>query len=233
MTAIRQRRLLINAFYNWASWYEEGQNRLKQSCVTNGEGLDYNTLFLQNSPKNQYLREDCPYTIKAAAIYEARLMGYEQILWADCSIWLNNNPTKIFDIIEKEGFYCIDSGYNCAQTISDKALNIVNLDRDTAESIPEAWSCIFGINLLSDKGYKIFNLFLDYSKKGVFNGSREHDRQSKDKRFLFHRQDQSALSLACYFSEVSNDLTKNTKHLAYLGMNGQVTDETVFLMKGL
>jgi hypothetical protein len=224
-----QKRLIVNAFYGGAKWYEKGQARLAESITKNNCFIE--TFFTQNSFINSFFNPSCPYTIKSAIISQAINWGYESILWLDCSIWLNKDLSPIFEQIEQDGYYLIDSGYNCAQTISDKALKIVNLSRDEAEKIPETWSCVFGLNMNNEKGRNLAHNFLDMSKKGVFEGSREHDNQSNDQRFLFHRQDQSGLSLSAYFSNCH--LTDNKKHLAYLGLGGKITDETVFLMQGM
>jgi len=222
------KQVIVNAYIGGASWYAEGQQRLKQSLIDVGYTGD--TLFFSDTTINDYYKSDCPYTIKAAAIFEAKKLGYEQILWLDCSVWLHQHPQPIFDIIENKGYYLIDSGYNGAQTISDKALDIVGISRNAAETIHEVWSCIFGLNLNSF-GEDIGSLFAQFALEGVFKGSREHDNQSEDKRFLFHRQDQSGLTLAAYFTGAK--LISNTIHLAYVGQEHTITDKTIFKMKGL
>lgn len=224
------KQVIVNAYIGGASWYAEGQARLKKSLIDVGYTGDM--LFFANETINELYNKNCPYTIKPAAIEEARKLGYTQILWLDCSVWLHQHPQPIFDIIEKKDYYLIDSGYNGAQTISDNALNIVGIDRDEAEKINEVWSCIFGINVSSTWGNYLLYLFLKYSQIGVFNGSREHGNQSNDERFLFHRQDQSGLTLASYFSNCE-DLTPNTLHLAYTGVKYKITKDTIFKMQGL
>jgi len=223
------KQVIVNAYIGGATWYAEGQARLKQSLIDVGYTGD--TLFFANETINEYYQSDCHYTIKAAALYEAVKLGYEQILWLDCSVWLHQHPQPIFDLIDIQGYYLIDSGFNGAQTISDKALSIVGIDRDTAEKIPEVWSCIFGLNMSKIKGERIAFVFNRTAKDGVFHGSREHDNQSNDARFLFHRQDQSGLTLSAHF--VAAKLTPNTLHLAYTGGDHVITDKTIFKMQGL
>lgn len=233
------RKIIVNGYYKGASWYEQGQKRLCDSAV-NTECFEKTNIGLIAHEiidgdiymsKNDYFDSSCPYTVKAAILKQTINDGFDKILWVDCSVWLHQNPQPIFDIIEKEGYFIMDSGYNCAQTISDNALQLANITRDEAELIPEAWSCIFGVNLNHPKGLKIAEDFLHLCEIGVFKGSREHDNQSKDPRFKFHRQDQSALSIAAHWSNAK--LTPNTKYMAYVGQDHVITEDTIFKMQGL
>jgi hypothetical protein len=222
--------VVING-YTGNGWYCDGQKRLRESLQgMKGFELSFSKTNLDTNP---YFLHSCPYTVKAAEIYTAIHQGATRILWLDCSIWAIKDIQPIFDIIERDGYYFIKSGYNCAQTSNDKALEYFNISRNTAEHLPEIWSCVFGLDLSNLDAEAVCELFLQSAKDGIFNGPRHHGWGSKDPRFLFHRQDQTCLSLAVH-TEISNPILHDpTEHLCYVGQDWPVTNTTIFKMKGM
>ena len=145
---------------------------------------------------NDNYNKENRYNCKAAAFEEALKQGYTQLLWLDCPAIAIKNIQPIFDKIHSDGYYTIQNhDYNCAQTCSDKCLEYYNISRDTAETFQEHASGVIGINYDNPKGKKLLDMFIKGCKDGAADGSRVHDNQSSDKRFLFHRQDQSVLSI--------------------------------------
>ena len=122
----------------------------------------------------------------------------------DCSLWCVKNIDFIIEIVENEGGFFIRSGYNLAQTSADSDLRWANSDRDSAEKLPEVWSCIFGVDTETIKGKLFMDNLLDAYNSGVFNTSREHDGLSSDIRFLHARQDQTAVSWAYHKAGFDN-----------------------------
>jgi hypothetical protein len=156
--------------------------------------FDGNVLLWTEFPNKNY--SDSVYNCKAAAFEEAIRQGYTQILWVDSPVVALQDVSPIFERITKDGYLTLENfGYNCAQTCSDDSLNYFALTRDQAEKHPEYASGIIGINTESQKGRALIRGFIEACKAGVAEGSRYHDGQSNDPRFLFHRQDQSVLSL--------------------------------------
>lgn len=186
-----EKAVIINAAMG--SWYPQGQKRLLRSLNEWGWNFDIKT-WVNEFPMPGY-NEENPYNIKGAAFEWAIKQGYQYIIWLDCSVWCVKNPNIFMDYLYNEGYYFYKSGYNCAQTSSDKALSYFGITRDQAELMPECASNTFAINLKQEQGKKFADLFVASCKAGVFNGSRYHDNQSEDKRFLFHRQDQTAASI--------------------------------------
>jgi len=182
--------LIINVAIG--GWYHKGQKRLLKSLKNNFDG-DIIT-WCEEFPNDNYNKENA-YNCKAAAFEEVLNKGYKNILWLDSSVWAVNNVQPIFDIIERDGYYFIDNGYNCAQTCSDACLNYYKISRDLAETYKEVASGIFGVSLQSEIGWKFIERLIKGCKDGASNGSRLHDNQSEDERFLFHRQDQSVASI--------------------------------------
>lgn len=187
-----QSRCIVNAFTG-DGWYPLGQGRLARSLSQVGSSAD---LILYNNewPGPGY-DHSCPYNIKASVLGSVVDRGYTRIMWLDCSVWAVQDPAPMWDIIEEEGYYLGYSGYNAAQTCSDKILEYFGVSRDQAETIPDASSGIFGMRMDHPLGSGFMTRFLQAAKDRAFAGSREHGGQSQDPRFQFHRQDQSAASL--------------------------------------
>lgn len=207
-------------------WYPKGQERLRRSLIHHGFNHD---IFMWDEWPNNNFDKSCPYNIKAAALQEAINMGYSHILWLDASVWAVSDPNRIFDIINHEGYYIGNSGYNCAQSCNDKCLKYFGITRDEAEHIPDCASGILGLHLGNPKGREFANRWIKAAKDGAFSGSRNHDNQSNDPRFLFHRQDQSAASLIAH--SLGMNLTPFGSVVAYY--EKQLDDNTIFTLRGM
>lgn len=185
---------VLNA-HNGAGWYPVGQKRLVQSLNYFGWNWDIHT-FSAFSHNTEY-DKTCPYTIKADAF--SRLLQYRtdytQVIWLDCSVFAVRNPNHFADIVNEKGYYFHKSGFNCAQVCSDKCLEYFGITRDQAEKMPDCSTSIFGLNLGNPLAQQFLKRWLQAAKDGIFHGSRLHDNQSKDPRFLFHRQDQACASV--------------------------------------
>lgn len=176
-------------------WYPKGIRRLRTSLKEVGYTGD--TIFWEGIlPPFAMPHGIDPYGFKIRAFEFAMQKGYTKILWLDASIWAIKNPDKFFEYITQHGYYTFKTGYNVAQSCSDKALNIALVTRDEAEGMTEAASGCIGVDLNNDVAKQAVNEWINNYRLGIFNGSRLHDNQSLDSRFLFHRQDQSAWSLA-------------------------------------
>ena len=191
-----KKAIIINAA--WRGWYARGSERLERSLIYHG--WNYDMKFWRDEKINMLFEENCPYTIKAAALDEVIANGYTHILWMDCSLWCNQDPNILMEIIDKEGGLFIKSGYNLAQTAADTDLQFAGITRDDAEQLPELWSCIFGINLETEQGKKFVEYFYEAYYAGVFNTPRTHSGLSDDARFLHARQDQTATTIAFHKS---------------------------------
>jgi hypothetical protein len=216
---------IINAAIG--SWYPQGQKRLVKSL--NFHGFNWDVLTWDDWP-NQSFGTQNNYNVKASAFEEAIKQGYTHILWLDCSVWAIKDPNPIFDIINEQGYYFWPNGYNCAEECSDKCLDYFNVSRDLAETWKIASTSMFGINITNPIGKEFIDRFLQSAKDGVFDGSRFHDGQSKDYRFLHHRQDQSAASI------ILNQLECKIHEPGDLSMyagNYMIPESVIFLMRGM
>ena len=218
--------VLLNAA--WGAWYPQGTDRLVRSAIYHG--WEHDILTFKNEPINEYFKEAQPYTIKAAALVEAIRKGYTHILWADCSCWFVDNPNKLMQIIDAENGLFIKSGYNLAQTSADTDLYWSGATRDEAEQLDEVWSCLFGVDITSERGGKWVTKFLDGCERGVFGTSREHNGASSDTRFLHARQDQTAASWAYHYAGFDN-VREPSELLEYASV--RTNDNVCVLMRGM
>ena len=181
----------INAVVG-GGWYPAGQKRLRDSLNYHGSTSDL--LFFNDFPTEGY-DTSCPYNVKASALEYAINAGYKRVVWNDASQWYINNPMRLWDIVNEKGYFFWRSGFNCAQTCSDACLEYFGITRDEAEGYADCSSSCIGLNLDNQNALEFAHKWIQAAKDGVFKGSRFHDNQSSDPRFMFHRQDQSAASI--------------------------------------
>lgn len=219
---------IINAA--WGKWYPQGQQRLVESLRYHG--FAGKILTWCNEHINNHFNPENPYTIKAAAFLQAYSLGYTHILWLDCSVWAVRNPNKFFDLINDEGVYFWKSGFNLAQTAADTDLQFAGISRDEAEKLEECASSMVGLNLEKPESKKLLNIFIDANYRGVCSTSREHAGQSKDPRFLFARQDQTALTIAFHKAGFKK-MYDPGEYSAYYFDHTEYKKSLYFFMQGL
>lgn len=210
-------------------WYANGVRRLERSLIFHGwPGAIIN--WQNEYPPNSYYHEDVPYYFKIAAFDEALRQGFTKIMWLDASFWAVKNPAPLFDLIADKGVYLFRSGYNLAQSVNDIALEAVGVTRDEAEGVHEYASGCVALNFDNPDGKHLYEKWKELMEKGLSKGSREHDGQSADPRFKFHRQDQSCLSLACHLLGIKPTLKYDA--VAYKG-TGYNEKELIFFIEGM
>jgi hypothetical protein len=209
-------------------WYPKGVQRLNESLDLVGyTGARF--MFTEYQP-GWIKHEQTPYGFKIDAIEAAINAGFKYVLWLDASMYAVNSLASIFDKIKQDGYYFVKNGFNCAQECNDASLRYACITRDEAESLPIVATGVVGINFKRDLGCLIFGQWKEFRDKGVFYGSRNHDNQSNDPRFLHHRQDQSALSLILDPDEIKMHELGN--EVAYAN---QTTNESnhILICKGM
>lgn len=174
-------------------WYSKGSDRLKASLEAHAFPGDIR-IWKNEWPPGGFPR-DCIYNAKAAAFQQAILEGYNTLLWADASFYAINKVEPLLDWINTHGYFLAQSGYKASETCSDACLKYFHCDRDTADTYPDSATGLFGVNLSNARAKEFIERWIKAGKDGTFRGSRHHDKQSKDRRFKFHRQDQSAASI--------------------------------------
>lgn len=210
------------------SWYPAGAKRLERSLYYHGYSFDFQSFTGIEESYDQ----TCPYNIKPAAIEWAVQMGYDIIIWLDASFWALRDIMPFLDIVNGEGYYLGMSGYNCAQTCSDNQLKYFGISRDQAEAIHETSSGAMGFNMQNPTAKSFVEQFVQVAKDGAFKGSRHHDDQSKDPRFLFCRQDQSCASIIAH--KLGMKLTPFGEQVAYYPEGDKsILEKVIFTLKGM
>lgn len=213
-----------------SGWYARGVARLERSL--HFEGWSGDTIFYKDEyPPNCPPHNEIPYYFKIACFEEALRRGYTHILWADASFWNVRNPVKLFDLINDQGYYFFSSGYNLAQSVNDRALEVAGVSRDEAEGATEWASGLVGINFENPDGKRLYETWKEYMDLGLSKGVKHQNKdESQDPRFLAHRQDQSCLSLAAYKLGLRNTLMLDA--VAYKQTNYN-PEEIIFFIEGL
>jgi hypothetical protein len=210
-------------------WYSAGIRRLERTLNFEGWGGAVKT-WADEYPPNSYSHEDVPYYFKIAAFEWAIANDFTHILWVDSSLFAVKNPMPMFDLFNEQGYYFFSSGYNLAQSVNDIALAAAGLSRDEAANVTEWASGCVGINMENPDGKNLYKRWKELMDAGLSKGSRSHDGQSSDPRFLFHRQDQSCLSLAAWELGLTNK--RGLDMIAYKGTPYN-KDELIFFIQAL
>lgn len=207
--------------------YPKGVDRLERSLLQHG--FDGEMILYRELPPGAPTHAAIPYAMKLTALKIAEDRGYRSLLWLDASMVCIRNPKDMFDEIAEKGYYLSRSGWNCAQSVSDACLELFGVTRDQAELWPECASGTVGMDLNTAIGREFFDRWYESSLNGAFNGSRDHDNQSSDPRFKFHRQDQSAASL------IANQmgLYMYDPHHFYCDLNDNMEPSIIFYRHGL
>lgn len=176
-------------------WYSRGSDRLRDSLLQHGFPGDI--LIWKDWPEIKFPRSSI-YNCKAAAMLQAMEAGYTTLIWGDSSIYATQPVQSFVDEINAKGYWLGQSGHNAAQTCSDACLNYFGVSRDKAEKIHDSATGLFGLNIENPTSRQFAEQFIQAARDGVFKGSRQHGGQSRDRRFLFHRNDQSAATMIAH-----------------------------------
>ncbi len=174
-------------------WYSRGAQRLSDSLSAHGWQHD-RQIWIDDWPPVKMPR-DSIYNIKAAAFDYALRQGYSTIIWGDASITAVRDPQPFVDRIQADGYWIGQSGYSAAQTASDAQIQYFGVSRDWAAQVHDCATGLFGVNVDNPTMRAFVEQWVKAGRDGAFHGSRFHANQSKDPRFQFCRQDQSAASL--------------------------------------
>lgn len=213
--------------------FPEGYASISERLDASLSSTDYSgdRIILKNErPPLSPSHQENPYAFKIYLFEHALGLGYKKIMWLDSSFYVVKNPQPLIDYVNKNGFYFFKTGYNLAQSVNDKTLCYANMVRDGAEQITEYASGCVALNFDFPEVRKMYMRWKEYMLAGMFKGSRAHGGQSDDPRFLFHRQDQSCLSLAMFENGIK--MKDDPEFVAYYG--GDYSHEKlIFFIKGI
>ena len=177
----------IVSFGNGA-WYPRGVQRLKESCEKFGVEFILLTEYCDFIPHHSGI----PYGFKPALIHHAFHWDYENVIWIDSSGWLQHDPSPIFDIIEKVGYFILNNhGQFNNWWCKDAQLNHFGFTREQARTQPHAVGGLVGFN----RNCPYFKEYYDFQHlyKGQWNNDNRTESDSDECKGSRH--DQSVLSL--------------------------------------
>tara|TARA_Y100000310_G_scaffold303251_1_gene341435 strand:- start:339 stop:1106 length:768 start_codon:yes stop_codon:yes gene_type:complete len=156
-------------------------------------------IWIDDYPEGFDIETMNPYLIKYYCMKEMIKEGYTKILWMDSSVRFWNSPDSISNILDIVGSFLIQDGneHNLNEFSNDNFIETLKLTREEAKQIKIILGTVFGININSNYGSKIWQLYklIAENHPSVFDGHRFKDTNKEVKG---HRNDQSVLSYICH-----------------------------------
>ena len=178
--------------------YNRGRERLKSSLQINQNYAGDFYLFNNESEVGAPSHKENPYAFKVYAFQKMKSMGYNQVLWLDCSVWAIKSITPVFDKISEDGYICQQAGHMAGRWTNDKALEYFHISRDEAMQIEMYGNAGFlGLDFDDPLASEFFERWKHSMASGMFKGEwTNHTRtESRDERCDGHRHDMSCGSI--------------------------------------
>ncbi len=199
--------------------YKRPQNRLKQS-LEGHKTLMFTKYDEIGSPTHQ----ESPYEFKLHAIEKA----FEQddiVLWADSSMYLRGDLSKIEEIIKRDGFFGEECGHYAGRWTNEHTRKYFKVTEQEMHQglggITMFSAGLLGINLKNEKAMQFFYEWKASAKAGCFSGS-----------WLDHRHDMSTASIIT--TRLGFQYQRGGTFLCYVGPGYSPPSETaVFLCQGM
>lgn len=203
--------------------YVVGQQRLRAALPADVNFVGWADCLPPGSPTHA----ESPYGFKAHGV--ASDPNLELLLWADASILPIRDLGPLWDLIEKQGYWFSNNGWNNGQWCSDAALPLLGITREEAFSQNHVVAGTFGLNLRSPIGQAFRAEYLRFERAGAFRGpwTNKNGEASADPRVLGHRHDQTACSVIAH--RLGMKLTDPPEWFAY---KGGETEKTVLVADG-
>ena len=198
---------------NNARLYRKGQDRLLQSLVNNFDGdvLAFTSEDQVGAPRH----DENPYAFKPYCFYEALKQGYKQVLWLDSSVWAVSNLQPIFDILQNEGYFMLDSGFYIKDWINDGCLNYFNLKIEQLITHKLFLAGLFGLNCNHPKSREFLLKWKNAADSGAFIGSWQN-----------HRHDMTCGSVIA--NKLGMKYLQAEYYSSYIGSEYQAPNETSY-----
>ena len=138
------------------------------------------------------------YAFKAYALEEVSRNGYDELLWADSSVYPLRSIEPLWELIKQQGYWFQQNGqYTCGEWTADSALEPLGITRAEAFTIPQIAATCFGLDLMNSKAREFLREYYRLAQGTAFCGPWINDRQqaSTNMRVRGHRHDQTAASV--------------------------------------
>lgn len=178
------------------SQFSGGQKRLRDS-LGNNQALYFSDYGQIGSPTHGV----SPYEFKLHAIKKA----WEKdniVLWADASMYLKGDLSKIETIIKQDGYFMEEAGHYVKDWCNQQTLDYFGITRDTPYIMFSAG--LLGLDSNNPLALQFFDLWMKSAKAGHFKG------EWKD-----HRHDMTCGSIIA--QQLQMKYQRGASHLAYIG----------------
>lgn len=175
------------------AWYPVGQERLVSSLKAVGWDGDVLT-FCDESEIGAPPHQVAPYAFKPFALKRAVELGYDQVLWADCSVWAIKPIAPMFEHIRRHG-HMLFNNVVAGHYSSDASLKSFGITREESFKIDMLMGICMGWDMTTPKCQEFLKEWLEKAVDGVtFPGSwtNKNHEVSDDPRVFGHRHDQTA-----------------------------------------
>ena len=211
------KKCIIN-LSNSKNWYLKGQARLVDSLKGKFDGdiLTYTNESEVGSP----LHDENPYAFKPYCFYDALNKGYEKILWLDSSVWAVKDLQPIFDILENEKYFMLDSGHYIDRWINENCLNYFDLKMDDLQGQRLFVAGLFGLNLKDDTCIDFLSKWKLAADNGAFKGSWKDHRHDMTCGSVILNRLGMELKVAEYYSSYIGQIFGEPKETSFFYLQG-------------
>jgi hypothetical protein len=105
-----------------------------------------------------------PFAFKICAFKEAERLGYKNALWLDASVMPLKSLNKVFDIINKQGYFTFLSDFNIKELCNREVCEVLGVNFDEAANIPGYIAGILGFNFKNKQGLAAVNRWFEVTK---------------------------------------------------------------------
>lgn len=158
----------------------KGQERLKTHLKGKTEADIF--MFRNEVEVDSPSHAENNYAFKVYAIEKVRSQGYTKILWVDASMLPIRRVDDVFSIIEKDGYFFQESGWQNSRWTNDAAKGYFGTADGNMMS-----ACCFGLDFENPKTIEFWDRVKKAMEAGIFNGS-----------WYDHRHDQAVMSILAY-----------------------------------
>jgi hypothetical protein len=195
--------------------FTEGLRRLEQSLADTGFTGGLVCWRPGEFPPGCPSHLEVPFAFKPYCIADAGRQGFDAVLWLDSSCVVLRPLDALFEQIERDGYVLFrNRSYRVGQWSSDRALDVLGLNREQAMDIAEVNAAAIGLNLRHPLALEFLERWLEAAKGEVaFRGIDEplethadyqavkwnrEGRVSPDPRVRGHRHDQTVAGVLAY-----------------------------------
>jgi hypothetical protein len=195
--------------------YKDCLLRLEESLYRvgfDGDFIYWNDYF----PEGCSEHFDAPFGFKPFCFYEARNLGYRQILWIDSPCVAIRSLQPVFESMKENGYILFNNNYSqtMGQWSSDEALATNAISREEALLIPEIPCSVLGLDVQDPRAQQFLEQWHQIMSDGVTaKGTKDkirdwedyqsiawnrNNRISSDIRVKGHRHDQTAAGIVAH-----------------------------------